>query len=59
MEVKWQLKKPDVTFILIPFFQLNGVDGADMDTIQNGQEDFSQPQKVTEVVESKINQVPC
>ena len=32
------------TFIIISFLQLvNGEDGADMDTVQDGQQDLSQP----------------
>lgn len=46
------------TFALVAFLNLvYGKYGSDMDTVQNRQQDLSQPQQITEVVEAKIYEV--
>lgn len=47
------------TFALIFFFHLvERENGADVHTVQNGQQDLCQPQQVAEVVKAEIDQVP-
>lgn len=47
------------TFALILFLHLvERENGADVHTVQNGQQDLCQPQQVAEVVKAKIDQVP-
>lgn len=48
-----------LTFALVFFLHLvERENGADVHTVQNGQQDLRQPQQVAEVVKAEIDQVP-
>lgn len=49
-----------LTFVFISLLDLvDGVNGADMNAVQNVQQDLSQTQQVTEVIKTEVDEVPC
>lgn len=38
--------------------QFDGEGCADVDTVQDGQQDLGQPEQVTEVIEAKVDEIP-
>lgn len=59
-EKSWSITTGVFTFVFIPLLNLiNGIYSADMYTVKDGQQDFGQTQQVTEVVEAKVNEIPC